>query len=254
MKAYTLPSLSIFFPTYNEEENISKQVKAALAIAKKVANEFEILIINDGSKDNTREIAKQLEAKYSQVRLVSQRNKGYGGAVKRGFAEAKYEWVFYTDADLQFDMQELQKFVRRAKNNKLIIGYRKKRADGWKRVLLANMLKQWNYFWLRFPRDIKDIDCAFKLIHRDVIEKVKPLVTDGAMMTTEFLLKAYRKGYKPVQIGVTHYDRQFGEATGSNRKVIIKAVKETFILVSLLTKDFYHTKATQAAAVLALLL
>lgn len=232
-----LSELSVFFPLYNEEENIERLVEESLKVFPKVADKFEIILVNDGSRDNTRKIGKVLDQKYPEVRLVSQRNKGYGGAVKRGFKEAKYEWVFFSDGDLQFDLSEITKFTKYTKNNDLVIGYRKVRAEGFKRKLLADTLKIWNRIFLGFPREIKDIDCAFKLIKKEVINSFTPLVSDGAMVTTEFLLKAHKKGYKIKQVGVNHYKRQFGSSTGSNLKVILKAVRDTFTLSYLLLEE-----------------
>jgi glycosyltransferase involved in cell wall biosynthesis len=232
-----LPSLSIFLPCYNEETNIEKQLNQVLKVAPRVAREFEIIVINDGSTDATKAIIKQMASINPHIRLVSQHNKGYGGAVKRGFAESKHEWVFFTDSDLQFDVNELVVLVKAVKCNDMVLGYRLKRADGRKRHLLAKGLKLWNRMWLGFPRNIKDIDCAFKLIKRDVITRVQPLVSDGAMMSTEFLLKAHRAGFIYSQVGVHHYDRLAGSATGSNLGVIWKAIVDTFVLRKVLFKQ-----------------
>lgn len=232
-----LPELSVFFPLYNEEENIEKLVEQSMKVFPKIADKFEVILVNDGSKDRTRKLGLKLEKKYKPVRLVSQRNKGYGGAVKRGFKESKYEWVFFSDGDLQFDLSEISKFIPFTKKNDLVIGYRKIRAEGLKRKLIADALKVWNRIFLGFPREIRDIDCAFKLIRKDVVKSFTPLVSDGAMVTTEFLLKSYKRGYKFKQIGVNHYKRQFGSSTGSNLKVIAKAVRDTFILSYLLAKE-----------------
>ena len=237
-----LSELTIFFPAYNEAGNIEEAVKQALTIAPHVAKKYEILVINDGSKDATKQIVQRLEKKYpSIVRLINQRNKGYGGALKRGFREAKYEWIFFTDSDLQFDLNELQKFISQTSNNNLVLGYRLNRAEGFKRVLLARMLKVWNRILLGFPRKIKDIDCAFKLIHRSIITSTYPLLSDGAMVSTELLLKAHGKGFKYAQIGVRHYQRRIGQPTGSNFKVILRAVIDTFRLKYQLTRYQMHT-------------
>jgi glycosyltransferase involved in cell wall biosynthesis len=225
-----LTSLSLFFPAYNEEANIEAATKQALEVLPQIAEEFEIIIINDGSKDNTRKIALELENKYKQVRLVSQRNKGYGGALKRGFKEAKLDWIFFTDSDLQFNLKELKKFITKAHKNDFILGFRKNRAEGKRRFLLAKALKVWNIILLGFPAEIKDIDCAFKLMRTEVIRTIEPLFSDGAMISTEMLLKMYNYGFQFEQIGVTHYERQFGSSTGSNLNVILKAVRDTFIL------------------------
>lgn len=229
-----LKTLSVFFPLYNEEANVVRLVVESLKVFPLVADVFEVILVNDGSTDKTREVAEGLVKKYPNIRLVNQPNKGYGGAVKTGFAESKYEWVFFSDGDLQFDLNEIKKFIPYTKDNDLVIGYRINRAEGFKRILLARMLKIWNRVFLGFPRYIKDIDCAFKLIKKDVITDFSPLVSDGAMVTTEFLLKSHQKGYKIAQIGVNHYKRQFGNPTGSNLKVVKKAVRDTFVLQRLL--------------------
>lgn len=230
MRTNKLPELSIFFPAYNEEGNIAAAVKQALRVAPKVAHKFEIIVVNDGSKDKTREIGLKIAAKNQHVRVVSQKNKGYGGALKRGFAESKYEWIFFTDADLQFDMGELIKLVNLATNTDLVLGYRIKRADGWKRILLAKGLKFWNRIWFNYPGEIRDTDCAFKLIKRAVIRRVEPLISDGAMISTELILKAKKAGYIWRQVGVNHYQRLSGKPTGSNFGVIWRAVKDTWVL------------------------
>ncbi len=225
-----LKELSVFFPLYNEEENIEALVDEALTVFSNVAKEFEIILINDGSKDKTKELGEQLEREHKQVRLVNQRNKGYGGAVKRGFAESKYEWVFFSDGDLQFKLEEVDKFIRYTDNYDLIIGYRSNRAEGWKRKLLADLLKIWNKLFFRFPSYIKDIDCAFKLIKREVLKQVMPLESDGAMLSTELLLKAYKSNFRIKQLSVTHYKRKYGKSTGSNFVVIFRAIRDTFLL------------------------
>jgi glycosyltransferase involved in cell wall biosynthesis len=254
-----LPSLSVFMPAYNEAGNIREAIKQVLAVAPKVAHKYEVIVINDGSKDGTGAIAGRMAEKYPQVKVINQRNKGYGGAVKRGFKEAKYEWVFFTDSDLQFDVRELVKFVEKVGGRRggaggkdgldrkvdMVLGYRIKRAEGFKRVMLARALKTWNRMFLAFPMHIKDIDCAFKLIHRPVLDRVLPLYSDGAMVSTELLLKAHRYGYKCVQIGVHHYERRTGKPTGNNYKVIYKAVRDTFVLQKLLIVNSETIKATR---------
>jgi glycosyltransferase involved in cell wall biosynthesis len=237
VKIKKLPELSVFFPAYNEAGNIEEVIKQALFILPKIANKFEILIINDGSTDSTLQISKRLAKKFQSVRVISQENKGYGGALKKGFKEARFEWVFFTDSDLQFDISEITKFVKHVDSNDLIIGFRLERAEGWKRHLLASALKFWNRLMLGFPREINDIDCAFKLIHKKVLSEVEPLFSDGAMVSTELLLKAYRANFRFAQVGVKHYQRFIGKPTGSNTKVIAKAVVDTFYLQSQLFRQ-----------------
>ncbi len=230
-----LNELSVFFPCYNEEKNIVPLIHSALAALPKVATKYEILIINDGSKDSTSALAHAMAASYPCVRVIDQTNKGYGGAVKAGFKNSRFEWIFFTDADLQFDIEELENFIPKAKHDTIVIGYRMSRADNIVRTFYARLLKVWNKIFLGFPLFIKDIDCAYKLIHREVLDSIGDLSSDGAMITTEFLLKAYRLGYNFEQLGVSHYKRKFGKSTGGNPKVILKAVRETFKLKALLT-------------------
>lgn len=225
-----LPELTIFFPAFNEAGNIEEAIKQALSIAPKVARKFEVLVINDGSTDATRQIAKRMEQKYRHVRLVNQRNRGYGGALKRGFKEAKYEWIFYTDSDLQFDISELQNLVALTKNFPLVLGYRVNRAEGLRRHILAKALKIWNRVLLNFPQDIEDVDCAFKLINRQVLAKTEPLISEGAMISSELLLKSHQAGFEYSQVGVSHFQRRLGNPTGSNLVVVYKAIVETFRL------------------------
>lgn len=232
-----LETLSIFFPAYNEAGNIEEALKQALQVAPTVAKEYEVIVVNDGSKDATLQIAKRIAAQNSHVRVVSQRNQGYGGALKRGFKEAKYDWIFFSDSDLQFDLSELEKFIPLAAENDLVLGYRLERAEGFKRKTLAKALKVWNRVLLGFPRKIKDIDCAFKLINKRVLVEIEPLLSNGAMVSTEMLLKAHLAGFKQDQVGVHHYQRRTGQPTGSNLKVISRAVKDTFALQSILLKQ-----------------
>lgn len=230
MRLRKLSSLSLFFPAYNEEGNIATAISQALAVLPKIAHRYEVVVVNDGSKDRTKMIALDLAAHNRHVRVVSQRNKGYGGALKKGFSESSFDWIFFTDADLQFDLQEIRKLAEKTTDTDMVLGYRLHRADGWKRMVLARLLKWWNYIWFGFPREIWDTDCAFKLIRRDVIRTIEPFISDGAMISTELILKARAAGYGWKQVGVHHFQRMSGKPTGSNLKVIWRAIKDTMML------------------------
>lgn len=242
-----LPALSFFYPAYNEAGNIEEALQQALAVLPTVAKKFEIIVINDGSKDGTKQIVERLAKKHRTIRIINQRNKGYGGALKRGFKAAKYEWIFFTDSDLQFDLNEIKEFITHTHEHQLILGYRRQRAEGWKRQILASALKIWNRVLLGFPRKIKDVDCAFKLIHKRVLTETQPLFSDGAMVSTELLLKAHRAKFSVTQVGVTHYQRRTGKPTGNSRKVILRAVTDTFRLQrALLTQSLRPSEASLA--------
>lgn len=227
--------LSLFFPAFNEEANIKNSVRRALAVLPGVASQFEVIVVDDGSSDSTLKVSRQLVRKhYRDVRVVSQEHKGYGAALKLGFAMAKYNWVFFTDADLQFDLREIKRLIRLSGSNDLIIGFRKNRAEGWRRHIFAVALRFWNWLFLSFPWEIRDTDCAFKLIKRQVVERISPLECEGAMISTELIFKAYRAGFRIAQVPVSHYPRQFGQPTGNSLKVILQAIKETVFLQKLL--------------------
>jgi glycosyltransferase involved in cell wall biosynthesis len=234
-----LTELTIFFPCYNEEENLPNLMDKVLKVIPEVADKYEVLIVNDGSKDKTSAIAHDYANKYSFVRVIDQKNQGFGGALNAGLQNAKYSWVFYTDADLQFDLNDIYKFVDEASegDSDVVIGYRIKRAEGFKRAFFAKGMKVWNQVMLGFPMFIKDIDCAFKLIKKDVIVSVGPLNSKGNLVSSEFLLKAIKRDYKFAQIGVNHYNRAAGVSTCGGLKDIVKVLRETFALRELMFND-----------------
>lgn len=226
-----VPELSIFFPFWNEQENVENVVCNAMPIAEKVAQKWEILMIDDGSSDKTLHIAEKLAKTDSRLRVVShQPNRGYGAALNAGFSHAKYDLIVFVDGDGQFDFSEITKFLEKLDHADMVIGFREKRRDRnlLKRLLLMNLLKVWDLVLFRFY--FRDIDCGFKLFTRSAIEKLMPLRSEGAMITTEILAKAKRKKLKIKEVGVTHYPRELGHQSGANMPVIIRAVLESFIL------------------------
>ncbi len=223
--------LSIFFPFWNEEKNITEVVASAKSVAEKVAKKWEIIMVDDGSSDNTLKIAQKLAAVDKRLRVVThQPNRGYGAALAAGFANAQYEYIVFTDGDLQFDFSEVTKFIDEIEKADMVIGYRKRRRDKnlFKRLLLMYLLKGWDLILFKFY--FKDIDCAFKMFRREAIQQLMPLRSEGALVSTEILAKAKRKKLRVIEVGVTHYPRQMGYQSGANLPVIIRAVFESFIL------------------------
>jgi glycosyltransferase involved in cell wall biosynthesis len=229
-KHVVLSELSIFVPAYNEEKNIAAQIEHIIGAASTLAKKYEVIIVDDGSTDKTGKISDSLAGRYPQVQVIHQENRGYGGALKTGFKEARFKWVFFTDSDLQFDMSELRYLIEQVNNADMVLGYRSNRVEGFRRSMLAKLLHIWAWFWLGFPLDIEDIDCAFKLMKADVIRSILPLLSDGAMISTEMLLKAKRAGFLYEQVAVSHLPRLAGKPTGNSMKVIFRAVKETFLI------------------------
>lgn len=226
-----ISELSIFFPFWNEEENIEKTVKTAAKIAGKVAKKWEIVMVDDGSSDNTLMLAKKLAVKDARLRVIShQPNRGYGAALKAGFSAARYKYIVFTDGDGQFDFSEVTKFIDSIGTADIVIGYRKKRRDKnlFKRLLLMYLLKVWDLVLFRFY--CKDIDCAFKMFTKKAVDEIMPLRSEGALISTEILAKAKRKGLVIKEVGVTHYPRELGHQTGADIPVITRAVLESLIL------------------------
>ncbi len=223
-----LDSLSVFFPFYNEEENIEAQTKQALKIIPQFARKFEIILVDDGSTDKTGQIGQKLAASHSNVVLVShQKNRGYGGALKTGFKSSQYDWIFFSDGDRQFDLEEMGKLLPFTKQADLVIGYRKKRADTFIRLLNAKLFN-W-LIKLLFGLKVVDVDCAFKLIKKEVVDSLE-LKSDGALISSELLIKAQKAGFKIAQTPVSHYPRKTGQPTGANPRVIFKAFYDIFAL------------------------
>jgi glycosyltransferase involved in cell wall biosynthesis len=223
-----ISSLSIFFPAYNEEANVENMIHRAQKVLPEIAQEWEIIPVNDGSRDKTGEIIDRLAKSDSRIHPIHhEKNKGYGGAVISGYNAAKYDYIFFTDGDLQFDLREITLLIEKLDEGDLILGYRKNRKDPWLRKLNA-------FLWgslvkLLFGFKVRDVDCAFKMFKRKVVNQV-PLTAGGAMVSTELLAKAWKEKFRFVEVGVNHYPRMAGAQTGANLSVILRAFKELFKL------------------------
>jgi dolichol-phosphate mannosyltransferase len=226
-----LPELSIFFPFWNEEKNVKRVVNDAIKVAKEVADKWEILLIDDGSSDNTLAIAKEVAKSHHNIKVISHTpNRGYGAALREGFMNAQYKYVVFADGDGQFDFSQVSLLIDAIRGNDIAIGYRKKRNDEKLiiRLLLMYLLKIWDFILFRFL--VRDIDCGFKLFKKEALDKIMPFRSEGAMITTEILAKASVRKLKIAQVGVDHYPRKYGEQSGANLQVIIRAVFESLIL------------------------
>lgn len=235
MLAYYLPSmkidsLSVFFPAYNEEKNIAVTVTYAIRVLKDLKiPQWEILIIDDGSKDKTGQIADDLAKKYSNIKAIHQINGGYGMALRTGFANAKYDLVAYTDSDGQFDFSEITNFFDKLDEADVIYGYRIKRNDPIHRIIFG---KGWILsLWLLFGLNLNDVDCGFKLIKRKVLDNIPPFQSKrGGMINAELAIQARRAGFRISQVGVHHFPRLGGKPTGASIKVIFKSYLDLFKL------------------------
>lgn len=218
----SLKSLSVFLPAYNEEDSIETTVEGVVAVLKSLNIDWEVLVINDGSKDKTAEVVKTLEKKYPNIRLVNHEiNKGYGRALKTGFTEAKYPWVAFVDSDGQFDFAEIKKLIEKTDEADVILGYRLNRADPFQRRIFT-----WGWKMLAMVLlglNVRDYSCGFKLVRKNVIEDISPIESEEKVTQIEMLIKAKKNGYKFAEVGVHHYPRKAGVATGANLSVVKKS-------------------------------
>ncbi len=224
MKHYQKLSLSVTMPAYNEESNIERMIERTVKAMEDIIDDYEIIIVNDGSKDKTASIVKQMTGKHPQLRLVSHpTNLGYGAAVWTGFKNANKNFVFLTDADNQFVLEELKKLLPLLKTADLIAGYRAPRKDPFHRVLFG---KGWSLIvTLLLGYTVRDVDCAFKVFRRDAIDKID-INSHGATFSAEFLARVKRLGYCFAECPVTHLPRTEGNPTGAKLSVITKAFIE----------------------------
>lgn len=205
--------ISIVLPAFNEEANIEQMVKDCLSYLKKLKDDYEIIIVNDGSQDNTGQTARKISKRNPKVRLISYaKNRGYAQALKTGFLAAKYNYVFFTDSDRQFRLDALDIMFPIAKTGvvDLVIGYRLKRKDNSLRKLLS-----WGYNTLAsflFDLNVKDIDCAFKLFRKDIFKKIK-IESKSFFFNTEILAKARLFNFNIIEVGVPHFPRTAGKST-----------------------------------------
>ncbi len=228
------PNITMFFPAYNEAENIPKIIISATKVLKEVAKNYEILVIvYEGSTDGTIGIVKRFAAKDKKIRLIIQpkNKKGIGYAKMMGFKNAKYPYIFYADSDNQFDLNEFKKFLPYIGKYDVIAGYRIKRHDPKSRIITSKIYNIMMRFL--FGAKERDLDCAFRLVSKRVINSINLTCTTG-VATTELLAKARKKGFRIKEIGVNHYPRTLGksifEAKGLSLpkpKVVLNILKET---------------------------
>jgi glycosyltransferase involved in cell wall biosynthesis len=220
------PSISLVLPAYNEAENIEPMVAEATPALESVSDDFEIIVVDDGSADDTAGVSSRVAESNPHVRLIQHPvNRGFGAAVFTGFTAAQKDWIFYTDADRQFVLDELSKFVPFMEQADLIAGYRAPRRDPFMRVLYG---KGWSMLCtLLFGYTVRDVDCGFKLFRREIIQELAPKIASrGATFSIEWLVRAKRAGYRFAEVPVSHRPRVAGSQTGANMSVIVRAFRE----------------------------
>jgi len=224
MALYARLSISVIFPAYNEAENIKRTVDQAVHFLETVFSDWEVIIVDDGSRDGMSEITDRLAEQDHRLKIVHHPvNKGYGAALKSGIQSASKNLIFFCDSDLQFHINELMLLLMWIEQYDVVIGYRSDRRDPLHRKLNA-------FGWKMLVRlllglKIKDIDCAFKLFRAEVFREIK-IDAVGAMVNTDILVQTVRLGFKIKEVPVTHFPRRYGRQTGANIRVVIKAFRE----------------------------
>ena len=222
-----VPRLSYFFPAHNEEENIARTVELALSQIGPLVPSIEVLAIDDGSTDRTPELADALAAADQRVRVHHQPNRGYGGAIKAGFENARGELICFSDGDLQFDLREMGRLLDRLADERkpvdAVIGFRIKRRDPFHRIFIA---KTYNAIVsVAFGLRVRDIDCAMKLFRREVFDGLR-LDAEGPFLSAELLIKLRARGVRMAQVGVNHYPRAAGTNTGASFGKILRTFRD----------------------------
>ena len=223
-----VPALSYFFPAHDEEANLEALVDEALAALPEIAERFEIVAVDDGSRDATPAIADRLAAAHPDVvRAVHHpTNLGYGAALRSGFRAARFDLVCFTDGDRQFRVADLARLTSRLAEPDapdVVVGYRLRRADPPIRALYARLYRLANRIW--FGVRVRDVDCACKLFRRAALEGVR-VESGGAFFSAELLVKLRAADRAMAEVGVPHYPRTAGSPTGAKPSVVWRAVKD----------------------------
>jgi glycosyltransferase involved in cell wall biosynthesis len=206
-----LESVSAFFPAYNDAATIASMVIATMLTLPKVSDDYEIIVVNDGSRDHTAEILEELARLYPCLRVIThEKNRGYGGALRTGFASAQKSWIFYTDGDAQYDPRELPRLADAvAADADVINGYKIARSDPLHRVLIGKLYH--HIVRVLFNFRLRDVDCDYRLIKRNVFDHVELRSTSGTICL-EMVKKFQDLGFRFKEVPVHHYHRAHGKS------------------------------------------
>jgi glycosyltransferase involved in cell wall biosynthesis len=221
--------LTVFFPAYNDSGTIASLVIAAVQTASRLTSDFEVLVINDGSQDATAEILDELVRLYPQVRAIHhEQNRGYGGALRTGFASAMKEWIFYTDGDAQYDPREMALlWEKRDASVDLVNGYKISRSDPLHRIIIGRIYH--HTVKLLFGLKVRDVDCDFRLIRRSVFDTVT-LEKSSGVICLELMKKITDARFTVAEVPVHHYHRAHGKSQFFNFPRLVRTAVDVFSL------------------------
>lgn len=228
IKPKALTSLSLFFPCYNESENIGPMIEQAIRVGEEYGVDYEVVVVDDGSRDNSAQIISNWSQKNPRIRLISHdKNRGYGAALRTGLAACQKDLVFLTDGDQQFHLSDIEKLFSKIDSCDVVAGYRLSRRDQAHRRI--NGLVWTKLSRLLFGIPVRDVDCAFKLFRRKCLTGL-PLQSDYLLIHAEILARLKRKGFRIQEIGIPHYPRTAGKAHATKPLFMLKSVAELFRL------------------------
>lgn len=219
----TLPTLSIFYPCYNDWGTIGSMILTTTQVAEKMGVDYELTIVDDGSDRQTLDLLDEVSRQYPSIHIVRHdRNRGYGRALRTGFESATKEWIFYTDGDAQYDVRELELLFRHiGPDVDVVQGYKITRSDPLHRIVVGRI-----YHWIvkiAFGLRLRDVDCDYRLIRRSIFDRVT-LTRDSGVICAEMMVKIQRAGFRVVEVPVHHYQRAHGKSQFFNVRRIVRVV------------------------------
>jgi glycosyltransferase involved in cell wall biosynthesis len=223
------PGLSVFFPAYNDAGTIGSLVVTALTTAETLTDDYEVIVINDGSADRTAEILDELARVYPRLRIVHHaRNRGYGGALRSGFASSTKDWIFYTDGDAQYDPAEMTAlWARRGDDVDLVNGYKIARSDPFHRIVIGRVYH--HTVKILFGLHVRDVDCDFRLMRRSIFDRIV-LEKDSGVICLEMMKKITDAGFRIAEVPVHHYHRTHGTSQFFNFRRIARTAVDVLKL------------------------
>lgn len=225
MNVQSGPSISVFFPAYNDAGTIASMVLSAIIVLETFTHDYEVIVINDGSSDHTREILDRLAKDYDHVRVIHhERNRGYGGALRTGFNSAEKDLIFYTDGDAQYDVWELKRLYSLLTDEvDMVQGYKANRADGLSRKVIGRTYKV--VAKILFGLRVIDVDCDFRLLRRRVLSRIT-LTRNSGVICVELVRKIQDAGFRIVETKVNHYPRVYGQSQFFRLRPIIRTFRD----------------------------
>ena len=241
-----LPGLSVFFPAYNDSGTIASLVIQALRTARRLTPDYEVIVVNDGSADGTPDVLEELARVFPQVRIVThERNRGYGGALRTGFASATRDIVFYTDGDAQYDPTEMEALWRRFDDQVDVVnGYKISRSDPLHRIVIGRVYH--HIVRMLFGLTVRDVDCDFRMMRRSIFDTVH-LEKNSGVICLEMMKKITDGGFRIAEVPVHHYHRAYGKSQFFNFSRLYRTAVDVMKLWYALVVRRDHLKRAQPA-------